>query len=156
MFQNRHNQKITIDPTTGEPHEGNGGYRGHRGGFEGMRQKGWTLITLAAILYHADLNSYMCTLLGQGDNQVICLEVPRKHAAPEYVDKYLESLSALLATLNLPLKPEETYYSSELFSYGKQHFFRGAEVVSGGRNCVVHSLMAMRLLSLLMKTYVQR
>ena len=101
LYQNRNNQYIRLD--------GHGGHRGHRGGFEGMRQKGWTLFTLCAILLHAHIHNYVITILGQGDNQVICLEVPSDKPDPEYVRTYLKSLSAFLATLGLPPKPEDLF-----------------------------------------------
>jgi hypothetical protein len=40
-----------INLPTGEPPECNELWYGHTGGFEGLQQKGWTLITIALILY---------------------------------------------------------------------------------------------------------
>lgn len=71
------------------PRNGNRGHRFHRGSFEGMRQKEWTILTINAILAHAFLHGYSITILGQGDNQVICHEIPMDYPSPDYVEKYL-------------------------------------------------------------------
>jgi hypothetical protein len=46
------------------------------GGFEGLRQKGWTLITIAMLLrveHRVGLKSY---IVGQGDKQVCRIHIP--------------------------------------------------------------------------------
>lgn len=115
-----------------EPVRGKTGHRGHEWGFEGLRQKGWTIFTICAIFLHAWRNGYNITVLGQGDNQVVCLEIPFStiEAMTKFVQDYIASLSAYLESIGLPLKPQETFYGSQLLVYGKSYFFDGVEVSS--------------------------
>lgn len=53
---------------------GKTGHTNLKGGFEGLRQKGWTIFTICAIFLHAFRNNYNITVLGQGDNQVVVLK----------------------------------------------------------------------------------
>lgn len=48
----------------------------------------------------------------------------------KYVKDYIKSLSDYLERIGLPLKPQETFYSSELLVYGKSYYYNGAEVSS--------------------------
>lgn len=114
------------------PCEGRSGHRGHKGGFEGLRQKGWTIFTICAIFLHAAHNGYNITVLGQGDNQIVCLEIPEgtKEEMTKYVKDYIKPLSDYLESIGLPLKPQETFFSSELLVYGKSYYYNGAEVSS--------------------------
>lgn len=45
-------------------------------GGEGLRQKGWTLLTIILILIASWKCGTVATLTGQGDNQVIYLRIP--------------------------------------------------------------------------------
>jgi hypothetical protein len=52
----------------GEPEECESLWCNHKGGFQGLRQKRWTLITIVLLLlvgFMAELKSY---IVGQGDN----------------------------------------------------------------------------------------
>lgn len=51
--------------------EGPYSWRGHLGGIEGLRQKGWTIFTVTLLKLIAEEDSVNCQLMGQGDNQVL-------------------------------------------------------------------------------------
>lgn len=102
---------------------------------EGMHQKGWTLLTQCAILAAAEVRGTAATLLGQGDNQIIVLELPSpsslsrlRQTASSFVHAFVSDLSARSTDLGLLLKPEETWVSTVLFEYGKTYHFQGAAV----------------------------
>lgn len=48
----------------------------------------------------------------------------------QFVKNYISSLSANLESTGLPLKHQETFFSSQFLVYGKNYFFEGAEVSS--------------------------
>lgn len=71
-------------------------------------------------------------LLGQGDNQVLCVKInllDRSEAAVgAAVTKFQNFRSEVFKTfqdLALPIKAEETWSSSELFAYGKDLYYQG-------------------------------
>lgn len=64
------------DPKTGDPREGARCYHGAEGWQEGLRQKGWTIITIMLINLVAERCNTSATLIGQGDNQVILIRIP--------------------------------------------------------------------------------
>ncbi|WPV62811.1 MAG: RNA-dependent RNA polymerase [Wenzhou bat rhabdovirus 2] len=104
----------------------------HLGGIEGLRQKGWTLLTIATLKEIADRHHVSMQLLGQGDNQVLCVKVnllDRSDAAIRTaVSKFNSFRNEVFRTfddLSLPIKSEETWSSSELFAYGKDLYYRG-------------------------------
>lgn len=101
---------------------------GHKGGVEGLRQKGWTLFTVSLIKRVARLLGLNCTLMGQGDNQVL-ITTYTKHPEKSYREQHSDFISVLtrcLSSIGPPLKPEETWSSSHLFSYGKYAVWKGA------------------------------
>ncbi|DBA36638.1 TPA_asm: L [Cypripedium betacytorhabdovirus 1] len=113
-------------------------YRGHKGGFEGLRQKGWTLFTVVAIT--SVLNSHQCTykILGQGDNQVVLLTLYTYDIFPDGspnlvgINKLKTQLYDIkrdliesFKLLGLPLKPLETWESEKFFIYGKFPVYKG-------------------------------
>nr|DAZ90863.1 TPA_asm: polyprotein [Vincetoxicum virus 1] len=113
-------------------------YIGHLGGFEGLRQKGWTLATVCLLAYLADqMNIEMC-LLGQGDNQILKLYMPTRHwgnlnytydarvrQARKITDEYVHNMQMSFADAGLPIKVRETWVSSRLFMYGKTMYLDG-------------------------------
>ncbi|DAF42373.1 TPA_asm: L [Pinus flexilis virus 1] len=107
-------------------------YRGHLGGMEGLRQKGWTIGTVCLIEFVARLENIKYNLMGQGDNQIIKLKMPeRKWLDYEWEDKeketearrltdgFVENLEKIFAEVGLPVKPKECWRSHRLFMYGK-------------------------------------
>ncbi|KAK6052462.1 hypothetical protein COOONC_10033 [Cooperia oncophora] len=66
-------------------------WRHHLGGVEGLRQKGWTIVTSAALTYCARQNGLKADILGSGDNQVLVLEIPLRYGDSE--DPYIQERS---------------------------------------------------------------
>lgn len=98
-----------------------GVWTGHLGGIEGLRQKGWTIITVVLLKYVAELNNVRCQIMGQGDNQVLVLSYPKSHPTPVHQRhaEFIQSLNAQLSHYGPPLKLEETWSSSNVLTYGK-------------------------------------
>nr|WRO64940.1 polymerase [Cytorhabdovirus sp. 'lycii'] len=107
-------------------------YTGHIGGFEGLRQKGWTVFTVAVI--QMDLKDFPVAykLMGQGDNQVLMLTLKTNSVdqCGNITDDGILELRGLLKLvinrlesvfleLGLPLKTLESWRSEEFFLYGK-------------------------------------
>ncbi|DBA36668.1 TPA_asm: L [Hepatica betacytorhabdovirus 1] len=118
-------------------------YIGHMGGFEGLRQKGWTIFTVVTIAKICDDLGIDYKLMGQGDNQVLMVTVHSEQARglgidslyacveiKSKVDTLLTSLEKTFGTLGLPLKPLETWISECFFAYGKFPIYRGLPCVS--------------------------
>ncbi|BCS90308.1 L-protein [Vitis varicosavirus] len=113
-------------------------YIGHLGGFEGLRQKGWTVATVCLLSYTAWQTKLDMTLLGQGDNQVIKLYMPtrkwgnllyteeaKKRESIELTNLYLDKMRLNFNDAGLPIKVRETWISSRLFMYGKNMYLDG-------------------------------
>nr|DAZ90781.1 TPA_asm: polyprotein [Pinus yunnanensis virus 1] len=107
-------------------------YRGHLGGMEGLRQKGWTIGTVCLIEYVARLERLKYNLMGQGDNQIIKLRMPdrkwddyewceeeKREESRKLTDSFVESLEKIFSEVGLPVKPKECWRSHKLFMYGK-------------------------------------
>lgn len=106
-------------------------YKGTKGGQEGLRQKGWTLVTVAAIYTVVSTTPHSFQLSGQGDNQVIILAIhdppgsnlndaERATFVRNEVRMIRANLSTFFTKIGLPLKTAETWTSSILFAYGKK------------------------------------
>jgi hypothetical protein len=107
----------------------------HQGGEEGLFQKGWTEFTLAMIT--ADLTKYGVEfeLIGQGDNQVIVMKLPRsryptKIEVSKFCREVLASLQSSCAAVGHTVKPDECILSTSGFSYGKEIILDGAVIPS--------------------------
>nr|UUL70679.1 polymerase [Colocasia bobone disease-associated virus] len=118
-------------------------YTGHIGGFEGLRQKGWTIFTVVLIAYVCDELGIHYKLMGQGDNQVLMVTIYSQHAklsglnSPGSISEITSSLQTLQIRLievfgdvGLPLKPLETWVSDTFFSYGKFPIYKGVPLCS--------------------------
>lgn len=115
----------------------------HKGGIEGLRQKGWTVFTIVALRYIATLQGVACNLMGQGDNQVMVLTY-RQKAGVSYKDQhneFLASVDRFLSMLGPPLKPEETWSSSNFFAYGKFPVLKGEPLSQSIKKIVKTSRM---------------
>lgn len=116
-------------------------WRGHMGGLEGLRQKGWTIATVCLLELAAYTNYLSHELIGQGDNQVLVLKIPRPdplnpwiqdlgYLTPEALvssrlQKFERTLYDLTLAVGLPIKEEETWKSTSLAAYGKVLFYKG-------------------------------
>ncbi|DBA36651.1 TPA_asm: L [Durio betacytorhabdovirus 1] len=129
--------KLRDDLSLEEDNE-NLAYIGHKGGFEGLRQKGWTIFTVVLITYVCKTLGIKHNLMGQGDNQVLIVEIFSKSAKHyginsdksvreirDILNRLLSSLSAIFADVGLPLKMLETWTSEYFFSYGKFPIYKG-------------------------------
>ncbi|DBA37034.1 TPA_asm: L [Geum alphacytorhabdovirus 1] len=113
-------------------------FTGHKGGQEGLRQKGWTIFTVACLDMICERHHCTYKIMGMGDNQVLLLtlytnRVDESGRATERglreMNRSLFSLfDDLIETFNslgLPLKPLETWISEDLFVYGKYPIWQG-------------------------------
>ncbi|DAZ90849.1 TPA_asm: polyprotein [Torreya virus 1] len=113
-------------------------YQGHLGGFEGLRQKGWTILTVCLIISAADDLSIRMNLMGQGDNQMITTLLPHgRWNIMGYTEddkiretviertRILGKLDSTFCNAGLPIKVKETWTSTTLFMYGKNMILGG-------------------------------
>nr|QHD64769.1 RNA dependent RNA polymerase [Plasmopara viticola lesion associated mononega virus 1] len=113
-------------------------WTGQRGGCEGLRQKGWTLVTIALLKISLAEFHLRFTILGQGDNQMIVLSMPcpagatRENLTDEQRSHLREKIAKIKSavvessrSMGLPLKAQETWVSNSVFSYGKAIYFKG-------------------------------
>nr|AFA36170.1 L-protein [Varicosavirus lactucae] len=116
-------------------------YRGHLGGFEGLRQKGWTVATVCLLAYLSEQNKIQMKLMGQGDNQIIRLRMPtsywdslrlteemKKKEARILSDKFVHEMDIIFTGVGLPIKVRETWKSTRLFMYGKVMLLDGRQL----------------------------
>ncbi|DAZ90732.1 TPA_asm: polyprotein [Leucanthemum virus 1] len=121
---------LIIDPPMSYTH--------HAGGFEGLRQKGWTVATVCLLCYLTDISKISMNLLGQGDNQVIRLYMPHNYwnnlnmskdqkiiAAKEKLNKFMRDMDSHFGQAGLPIKMRETWTSTRLCMYGKNMYLDG-------------------------------
>lgn len=103
----------------------------HKGGFEGIAQKLWTIATYCMIdLAVTDLPlSY--TLYGQGDNQVVAIRMQRVDGEDPAVTlrKLRETLNKRVPQecerVNQEVKPEECLESTSVITYSKDVYVNG-------------------------------
>nr|QEM39095.1 RNA-dependent RNA polymerase [Guadeloupe Culex rhabdovirus]QEM39110.1 RNA-dependent RNA polymerase [Guadeloupe Culex rhabdovirus] len=116
-----------IDETKNRLKDGLTVWSDHKGGIEGLRQKGWTIFTIVALKYVASVNGISCNLMGQGDNQVMILNYKKNTTEPPRIkhQEFLRTLDQFLSLIGPPLKPEETWTSSNFFAYGKFPVLKG-------------------------------
>jgi hypothetical protein len=109
-------------------------------GVEGLRQKGWTLITIALLLYVEQLVGLKSYIIGQGDNQVckIMIPIPSGYkSATEYIETggsdldqkiqtFMDTLTRVGLEIGLVVKPDETCVSRDIMIYGKDILWKGA------------------------------
>ncbi|DAZ90713.1 TPA_asm: polyprotein [Erysimum virus 1] len=113
-------------------------YIGHKGGFEGLRQKGWTVATVCLLSYIADKLRVKINLLGQGDNQVIRIYMPHSYwnnlrfseeqkvqDSKKILSEYIMSMDNYFTEAGLPIKIRETWKSTRLYMYGKAMYMDG-------------------------------
>ncbi|DAZ90707.1 TPA_asm: polyprotein [Didymochlaena virus 1] len=113
-------------------------YYGHLGGFEGLRQKGWTLTTVLILAYISDEMRIKSGLMGQGDNQVVRIYMPlyrwnnyelteeqQVSEARNITEVFLSKMDIYYSLARLPIKLRETWISCRLFMYGKYMMLDG-------------------------------
>nr|WAK77161.1 MAG: RNA-dependent RNA polymerase [Rhabdoviridae sp.] len=111
-----------VDEANHKLVEDEGCWSGHLGGIEGLRQKGWTIFTVALLKLVADEADISVSLMGQGDNQVMKCTFPAEWDNPRIQQAHQSFTRTLIQTTQLigpPLKASETWSSSHFFIYGK-------------------------------------
>nr|QMP82265.1 RNA-dependent RNA polymerase [Hymenopteran rhabdo-related virus OKIAV8] len=110
---------------------------GQKGGFEGLRQKGWCVLNALAIERESkDLNTRV-TLLAQGDNQIICTNYLLQNSRDEAEvsanlekikinnSQIMNAIEVGIKKLGLTINQDETMQSADFLNYGKIPIFRG-------------------------------
>lgn len=102
---------------------------------EGLRQKGWTVVTSAMIEHTARSFDMEANILGQGDNQVVVIRLPPEarlrdlRMTPDsYGQLFVSRLHEVCSKMGMVLKPDETWVSTVLVEYAKRNYLWG-----GGR-----------------------
>jgi hypothetical protein len=72
-------------------------------------------------------------LIGQGDNQVILWKPTARHKKDLRAETrlFMERLIEYMDQVQLPLKPEESWFSRYLLQYNKQSYYKGAHLPNG-------------------------
>ncbi|AMK09228.1 RNA-dependent RNA polymerase [Drosophila affinis sigmavirus] len=112
-------------------------WNGQPGGLEGLRQKGWSLLSLLIILLESQISNTSVKCLAQGDNQVICTQYKLNPSASQnYREAQIANIvrnnnQILLRVeqgtnkLGLIINRDETMQSADYMTYGKLPVFRG-------------------------------
>ncbi|DAZ90717.1 TPA_asm: polyprotein [Frullania virus 1] len=116
-------------------------YTGHLGGFEGLRQKGWTVLTVVILIYISEKLGLHANLMGQGDNQIIRIYMPvgkwnsrllteeqQKEEARMLVEMFIKEMDIQYGMAQMPIKVRETWKSTRLFMYGKVMLLNGEQL----------------------------
>ncbi|UHK03312.1 MAG: RNA-dependent RNA polymerase [Hangzhou eysarcoris guttigerus lispivirus 1] len=124
--------------------ESNTTWIGQGGGFEGLRQKGWTFIMASILQVVEERTNFRSYIIGQGDNQFIVVLLPmstpgmmeemyiknhQEHIADQ-IQFYLSTLENVMIGLGMVLKKEETWCSTKLLCYGKEILVEGCYTTS--------------------------
>ncbi|DAZ87956.1 TPA_asm: L protein [Psilorhabdovirus 1] len=106
-------------------------WQGQAGGLEGLRQKGWSIVSLLMINRESKNRNPKVRTLAQGDNQVVCItyKLPKQQSKEDREqslrelslnkDFLLKSIHHGAAKLGLIIKPEESWSSFNYLIYGK-------------------------------------
>lgn len=112
-------------------------WNGQKGGLEGLRQKGWSVLNLLVIEREGKIRNTSIKILAQGDNQVICCEYT-VHPYTD-VDDLVEELNRIMrnneviinrireatASIGLRINEDETLQAADMLIYGKSIVYRG-------------------------------
>jgi len=106
-------------------------WRGHRGGFEGIQQKLWTLCTIAMVYCALTKIRASFIMAGQGDNQILAISFMLKGAETRASSliRLLGLLELVCSQLNHEVKPEECIDSSSVITYSKELYAAGSHVL---------------------------
>lgn len=127
---------------TGDPPECETLWYNHLGGWDGLRQKGWTVATIALLLLVEHRTGIQSQIVGQADNQICKILIPRESSPltnAEYIKLNLKEikekitlftnmLDKVVSDVGLVLKKEESLVSSVLTIYGKEMTLNGAHL----------------------------
>ncbi|QUI75406.1 RNA-dependent RNA polymerase [Joa yellow blotch virus] len=129
---------LTPDPETGVKVDGKYAWDKDGSGKEGLRQKGWTIMTDCDIKLIADKLGMDASLVGGGDNQVLTITLTTadidengnisaegKIKIREKMRNFMKELQQHFDRRGLPLKTSETWTSTSLFMYNKHMYYNG-------------------------------
>ncbi|APG78850.1 RNA-dependent RNA polymerase [Xinzhou dimarhabdovirus virus 1] len=112
-------------------------WNGQLGGLEGLRQKGWSVVSLLVIEREGKIRNTKIKILAQGDNQVVCtsykLPADMTHQTvtdeiPHIWENNREIVKAIVSgttKLGLVVNEDETLTASDYLNYGKVILYRG-------------------------------
>nr|QNM37838.1 RNA dependent RNA polymerase [Insect mononegavirales virus 2] len=112
-------------------------WEGQAGGFEGLRQKGWSVLNYLVILREAKARTTLIKILAQGDNQVICTYYKTQHSIneeheTENINRIVQNNEVIMRSieigttrLGLSINRDETVQSAHFLSYGKIPIIQG-------------------------------
>lgn len=110
---------------------------GQKGGLEGLRQKGWSIVNLLVIARESKIRNTSVKTLAQGDNQVICTHYRLRDFKDDRElslllnqvkgnnDAIMRSIETGTRKLGLLINRDETIQSADYLNYGKVPIFRG-------------------------------
>jgi hypothetical protein len=105
-------------------------WRRHRGGFEGIQQKLWTLVTIAMV-YSVLINVQATFIMaGQGDNQILAITfVKTQTSLQDALIRLLALLEIRCRQLNHEVKPDECIDSLNVVTYSKELYANGRHIL---------------------------
>jgi len=100
-------------------------WRGHKGGFEGIAQKLWSIITICMVFMALLGTGVSFLMAGQGDNQILALTTHDNRSRRDVMETVLAHLDMYCKSLGHDVKPEECIDSSTVISYSKEFYVNG-------------------------------
>lgn len=112
-------------------------WNGQKGGLEGVRQKGWSIVNLLIIRREGKIRNTALDILAQGDSQVICTHyTTRKFRDTEELKVHLSNIkenndiimSHIISgtkKFGLIINKDETIQSIDYMVYGKIPIYKG-------------------------------
>nr|UZT55171.1 polymerase [Barur virus] len=112
-------------------------WQGQKGGLEGQRQKGWSILSLLVIQRESLIRNTKVKVLAQGDNQVICTQYKLRDthdttSTLKCLDEVVKNNDIIMKAiktgtnkLGLIINEDETMQSSDYLNYGKIPIYRG-------------------------------
>lgn len=130
-------------------------WTGQLGGFEGLRQKGWSILNYLILRREALTRNTKTKFLAQGDNQIVIIQYSlvssiNEETIQREVDniwknnqEIMRRIQSATGSLGLLINNDEVVTSSELLVYGKIPVFRGKVISSEPKrwarvNCVTN------------------
>lgn len=111
-------------------------WQGQKGGLEGLRQKGWSILNLLVIRREGASRNTRIRTLAQGDNQVICTQYKLQKCRTDeelslHIDEILVNNKNIMSaiergtkSIGLIINKDETMQSADYLNYGKVPVFR--------------------------------
>jgi len=116
--------------------EGDLAWTGHKAGFEGIWQKGWTCATYAMIDLAVSPYGHKYYVIGQADNQLVVLTVDcrgqddRAVQIARIAKEIAESIEDECSKVGQEAKPDECIQSTTVVTYSKNVYIHGAEYMT--------------------------